>query len=289
MKKLSIVITDFNGIEQTKRCLLAIMKSTVRPEDIIIVDHGTTDDTKKELLSNFPGVTRVQGSPELWWAGATNLGIKNAIHNHSDYIMLLNNDCYIQPNTIETIKNLIIANTGSIIAPVQKDLDSNKITSITPSSCFFLGFPTLPGSMKLPKKNNSLLTTKLIIGGRGVVIPSKVFSDIGYFDEIHLPHYGADHDFYIRARKEKIPLYTTPETFVSIDNSRTTLAIKPESLTFKEFIDSFYSTRSHRNIKHVSELFKKHYPIPKLHILGITLFAVRYTSVYLVKKLLNMH
>ena len=91
-----------------------------------------------------------------------------------------------------------------------------------------------------------------------------MFTLLGLFDEEQLPHYGSDHDFYLRARRHGIPLYVATRAFVNIDNTRTTLADNPGTLSPAEFLHSLRSIRSHRNLRDVTALFRKHYPIPSL-------------------------
>jgi len=41
--------------------------------------------------------------------------------------------------------------------------------------------------------------------------------------------------------------------------------------------------RSHRNIRHIKALFKKHYPIPQLYWVGLGLYLTRYGTVFFLK------
>jgi GT2 family glycosyltransferase len=282
---LYIIITDFNGYKQTKKCLAALKASTYRNFKTIVVDHGTTHDTSKGLSTNFPDVIVLKGSENLWWTGAVNLGIRYALSHGTERIMLLNNDCYVAPDAVEILMQYSRQCAKSIVAPVQRDWKTGKINVITPCSHFLFGFPTWLGKRKLTRemKKRGLINSKLIIGGRGVVIPAELFSSIGLFDENTLPHYGADHDFYLTAKKG-VDLMIATWAFVDVDNSRTTMADNPGKLTFEEFINSFYSIRSHRNIKHVKTLFRKHYPIPGMYLLGVALYLGRYCFVYLIKR-----
>jgi GT2 family glycosyltransferase len=283
---LYIIITDFNGYKQTKKCLAALKASTYRNFKTIVVDHGTTHDTSKGLNTHFPDVIVLKGSESLWWTGAVNLGIRYALSHGAERIMLLNNDCYVTPDAVEILMQYSRQCAKSIVAPIQRDWKTGKINVITPCSHFLFGFPTWPGKRKLTRemKKNGLINSKLIIGGRGVVIPVELFSSIGLFDENTLPHYGADHDFYLKARKKGVDLMIAAWAFVDVDNSRTTMADNPGMLTFKEFINSFYSIRSHRNIKHVKALFRKQYPIPGMYLLGVALYLGRYCFVYFIKR-----
>lgn len=283
-----IVITDFNGYEQTRRCLAALQKSELQDFRTLIVDHGTTNETQTGLSRDFPDTLRITGSPDLWWAGATNRGIRAALDRGAKSIMLLNNDCYVTPSTIGTLVSLSQANPTSIIAPIQRNWKTRKITAVRATTCFLLGFPTVqfPQWMMPPIDPTQLLRVNLVFGGRGAIIPESVFSAIGFFDEGNLPHYGADHDFYLRARASRIPMYVAPSSIVDIDTTRTTLAENPGRMNLSEFLESFRSIRSHRNFRDIHALFRKHYPIPRMYFVGIILHTFRYGLVYLVSRTL---
>lgn len=286
LNNLYVIITDFNGYAQTRRCLRALRASRYRDFTILVVDHGTSEETRNGLAAEFPEVVHIVGSSELWWTGATNLGVQCALERGADALLLLNNDCYVTLETIGTLVKLACANPDAIIAPVQRDWQSGQVTAISLRSLFLLGFPTVPDPRRLTTemKSRELLPVKLIGGGRGVIIPGSVFSQIGLFDEEQLPHYGADHDFYLRAHRRKIPLYIATRAVVDIDNTRTTLADNPGALSFAEFRRSLYNIRSHRNLRDVTALFRKHYPIGHLHLLGVALYTGRYVVVYLLKR-----
>ncbi|OAI13057.1 hypothetical protein A1507_18045 [Methylomonas koyamae] len=290
MNKLYIVITDFNGFTQTRRCLDALSVSTYKDFTVLVVDHGTTEETRIGLAQNYPDVIRLTGTPELWWAGANNLGIRFAMDKGADLIMLLNNDCYVEPDTLNRVISSIASHREAIIAPVQRDWRTGRFIAVNPKSCFLFGFPTISGKRK-PKfcmEAPELLSVKLIIGGRGVVIPVSIIQKVGFFDEKRLPHYGADHDFYIRATKLGVKLGINTSAFVKVDNAKTTIASNPEVLAINEFIFSLISARSHRNVRAINMLFRLHFPMRRLYYVGVMLYYLRYLLVYMAKRFLYL-
>ncbi len=284
---LHLVITDFNGCDQTRCCLQAIRASKCREFRILVVDHGSDGRTRAMLEREHPEAIRVAGSPDDWWTGATNLGIRLALDRGASAVMLLNNDCYVTPETIGILLRLSQARPDAIIAPIQRDRRSGAITSISPRSRFLFGFPTVPGPRRLTHDMAAqpLLPVKLIIGGRGVILPASVLARLGLFDAEALPHYGADHDFFMRVRRQGTPLYVATGAFVDIDDSRTTSADRPETLSWSAFLHTLRDTRSHRNLHDIAALFRKHYPIPGLYPVGVALYTGRYLLVYLVKRI----
>lgn len=275
--KLSIVIPAFDYWLQTQRCLDSLLAGSHQDIEIIVVDHGLTEDTKQGLI-RYPEVIRIRADSSLWWTGATNVGVRAALNRGARLVMLLNSDCYVAYDTVETLLRHHHTAGTAVIAPVQKDAASGVIRPYWATTCFLLGFPTL-----IPPKlgdHKRLAQVKLIMGGRGVLIPGSVFAQVGLFDEEALPHYGADHDFYLRCRRQGVPLLVATDAVVYADDSRTTLAAAYGRMSWKEFAGSLKERRSHRNMRDLTTLFKRHYPIKGLHHVGVALNVLRYFLMY---------
>ena len=285
-KRLFIVIPVFNGWPQTQKCLDSLQASDYDTIEVIIVDHGSTDETPASLPLLFPQVTHIIADSTLWWAGAVNVGVRYALSKGARFIMLLNNDCTVEKDTITRLMAYFHDPEKKVIAPIQLDFQTERIVGGVADHCFLLGFPTLifPWKTKLSRSSQKLMTTRLILGGRGVVIPSEVFQKAGIFDEHNLPHYGADHDFYLRVRQKGIPLYIAANAVVKVDSTRTTSAHSVEKMDLRSFYQTLTDKRSHKNVKYLTALFKKHYPFNKLYFLGVVFNLARYFSIFLIKK-----
>lgn len=282
VSKLTIVIPVHSGIKQLGQCLSALHSSQYQNFSVIVVDHGETDDVSRFITKDFPGAVCLRGSPALWWSGATNLGIKHALANDSQLIMLLNHDCFVRPDTINQLLDAPGLSDTAIITPVQNDLQTGK-KIVRAHSCILLGFPTLmlPSFFPGPNKQKRVVETSLIIGGRGAIIPANIFLTNGLFDEERFPHYGADHDFYFRCKKDGIRLYVNQDAIVDIDNTSNSSAAQLGRLTFPQFYQTLLDRKSHRNIYTLNSLYQNHYPIKYLHLIGLALNILRYFIVYL--------
>jgi len=286
--KLAIVIPAFSGNEQIRRCLESIYNSRHSDSHVFIVDHGITDEITRWVNDAFPRATCIRGSADLWWSGATNLGIRHALSHGSKLIMLLNHDCYLRADTINTLLKYMETTPNAIIAPVQHNPRTNKDV-VGATSFFLLGFSTiiLPAWWYKLRHSTPLVRTSLIVGGRGVLIRADSFRKAGYFDEINLPHYGADHDFYFRCRKSGIRLCVCTEALVDMDDTQTTSADTDNSLSPAEFADTLKNRSSHRNIRDLYALFSRHYPIPGLASLGVALNIARFFFIYVIQTLVR--
>lgn len=285
--KLSIVIPAFKDYQKISHCLLELSRSRYTDFNIILVDHSVSKNISLWVGSDFPHVTCLPGSPDLWWSGAMNLGIKAALGCGSDLIMPLNHDCYVRKDTIEKLLNSFQDVSNVIIAPIQFNLVTRK-ELVCATSFFLFGFPTISFRGKWCRKfrTKKLLPTGLIIGGRGVLIHAKVFKSIGYFDEKNFPHYWADHDFYLRCKKSGVKLFTCMNATVDVDDDLRSLQQNGECSFDTGIIHSLVDRRSPRNIRDIYHLFSRHYPIPGLAIMGVMLYMMRYYLVYYIRKII---
>ena len=100
--RLFIIILNWNGMTDLMECLQSVEKSTYKNE-VIVVDNGSTDGSPAAVASEFPDVRLIQTGKNLGF-GANNLGITDAIQRGADYVLLLNNDTWVDP---ECFKRLV--------------------------------------------------------------------------------------------------------------------------------------------------------------------------------------
>ena len=84
--------------------------------------------------------------------------------------------------------------------------------------------------------------------GRGTLIPLQAFSDLGLYDEKHLPHYGADYDFTYRARRAgyRILISYRARVFSHID--ATGMTIMRREFNYKGFMRYLTDMKSPANL-----------------------------------------
>lgn len=100
-KKVTIISINYNGLPDTIELLESLKKAKI-PKNlttrIIIVDNASKDDAVKKIKHKYPEVEVIISQKNLGFAGGNNLGIKNAIENNTDWIVLINNDCIVSHN-----------------------------------------------------------------------------------------------------------------------------------------------------------------------------------------------
>ena len=96
---IDVVIPAYNRFELTASCLTHLRAQTV-PHRVIVVDDGSTDDTRARLREEWPEVTIVELDENRPFTVAVNLGVRAG---EGDYVVLLNNDVDLLPACLERL------------------------------------------------------------------------------------------------------------------------------------------------------------------------------------------
>ena len=273
--RVFVVIPVLNHWEETARCLQTLGDPGDSNVAVVVVDHGSTDATKTELPIRFPYVIHLLETEDLWWTGATNVGIRYALEHGADHVVPLNNDCLLTGESLHRLVALA-SSEKAIVAPVQRAAHTREIRAVTAQTALGLGFVTLRIDTTLDPTAGELVNTGLIIGGRGAVLSRRILDVVGLFAEEELPHYHADTDFYLRCARAGIPLLVAQSIDVLVGETSTSLATVPAgTMSWPEFRETLRSPRSHRNLPALRAFFRRNYPIRFLWPLGLFLYASR--------------
>lgn len=93
---VSIAILNWNGLEETKHCLEHIKKLSYSNYEIIVVDNGSRDGSKK-YFSERDDITFIDLPKNTGFTGGH---IAANRHAHGEFLMIINNDLAIDPQWI---------------------------------------------------------------------------------------------------------------------------------------------------------------------------------------------
>jgi len=111
--KVSIIILNWNGLEDTIECIKSLKNITYPDYNVIVVDNGSRGNDAQVLKERFGAyIYLIENPGNDGFAGGVNVGIKYARDNfQADYILLLNNDTVVAPEFLsEMVK---VSETGS--------------------------------------------------------------------------------------------------------------------------------------------------------------------------------
>jgi hypothetical protein len=95
-----IVLLNWNGIDDTLDCLRSLQEVNYRNFHVLVVDNGSGDDSVGRLQryeARFP-FELIETRRNLGFAEGNNVGIRRALAQGAEYVLLLNNDTVVDPN-----------------------------------------------------------------------------------------------------------------------------------------------------------------------------------------------
>lgn len=95
---VSAVIPTFNRCDLTSRAVTSVLNQTRSPDEILIIDDGSSDGTKKKLPNQFPEA-RFISQEHRGVSAARNRGVREA---RGDWVAFLDSDDEWQPRKLET-------------------------------------------------------------------------------------------------------------------------------------------------------------------------------------------
>jgi hypothetical protein len=101
--KVSIIVLNYNGREDTLACLRSLEHLTYSNVQVIMVDNASGDGTAEAVRASHPDVVVIETGANLGFTGGNNVGIRRALEDGADYIMLLNNDTIVAPDCIDVM------------------------------------------------------------------------------------------------------------------------------------------------------------------------------------------
>lgn len=97
-----VIIITYNPKKWIEKCLSSLKQSSCIVQTIV-VDNNSSDGSIDYIKKNFSEVILIENNVNLGFGAANNLGIKKAYEEGADYVFLLNQDAWIEPDTIEKL------------------------------------------------------------------------------------------------------------------------------------------------------------------------------------------
>jgi GT2 family glycosyltransferase len=254
INRIYIVIPVHNRKHFTRECLLSLKRQTFQNFKVIVIDDGSTDGTGEMIEKEFPDVILLKGDGNLWWAGATNLGVEYALSqaDQDDYILTLNDDIMVRPTYLQTLLDAALNYPNSLIGSisVSNEDESTVVDAGVRINWLIAKYTNLAGGRRYKDilHESSSIQKVDVLPGRGTLIPIEVFQKVGLYDFKHLPHYGADYEFSRRANMNGYNLLINYEAVVISDVKMTGLNNRVNKLGWSDLIRSFFSIRSANNL-----------------------------------------
>lgn len=223
MKKISIVIVNYNVAHFLEQALKSVQKATKNIEaEVFVVDNNSVDGSVEMVKEKFPEVILISNKENVGFSKANNQAIKKAT---GEYILLLNPDTVIEEQTLEKCCAFMDEHPKAgglgvkMVDGKGKFLPESKRSLPTPWVAFskVFGLAALfPRSRKFGRYHLKYLDENEvheieILAGAYMLMRKTVLDEIGLLDEDYFM-YGEDIDLSYRITKAGYKNYYYPET-----------------------------------------------------------------------------
>lgn len=231
MPNIFVSIVNYNGKKNTLSCLsyLNKLKKENFNLEVVVIDNASKEifNVNKDEYDNFK-LKIIRSEKNLGFSGGQNLGIKYALENMADYIVILNNDVIIDSNLlVELLKTFDKEKDCGLVSPKiyfakgfefhknrYQEKDLGKVIWYGGGKMDWqniIGFHR--GVDEVDNGQYQVLEETDFTSGCCMMIKKEVFEKIGFFDEKYFLYYE-DNDLNQRAKKQGFKSYYQPNAFL---------------------------------------------------------------------------
>jgi GT2 family glycosyltransferase len=231
MKSVFVSLLNFNGRKNTLECLESLKKINLADIKltVLIVDNNSTEplDLKDDVQGEIK-IKVIKNKNNLGFSGGNNVGIRYALKNNADYILLLNNDTYVDPNFLtELLKTAEKDKSFGILVPKIYfapgfEFHKDRYAKEQLGKVFWyaggkMDWNNVIGSNRgvdeVDKGQFDKTEETEIATGCCMLISREVSEKIGYFDEEYFLYYE-DADLTIRAKNNGFKIMYVPGSII---------------------------------------------------------------------------
>jgi GT2 family glycosyltransferase len=190
--KIYVIIINWNGISDTIECIRSLEKIKYNNYHIKIIDNSPTDMDYLKLKEKLPE-NDIEKVSDNGFSAANNYGIKQALNDNYEYILLLNNDTIVHEDFLEKLISDPSDNIGIYSPKIYYYNNKNIIWSAGGNISIIraTGYSSATG-----KNHNKFTDNKYVtfVSGCCMLINANLLRQIGLLDEKYFL-YIEDTDF----------------------------------------------------------------------------------------------
>jgi GT2 family glycosyltransferase len=213
---VTTVILNWNGIADTRECLNSLRGITYPNNHILVIDNGSKEDEASLIEQEYGSfVTVLRNIENLGFAGGANVGMRRALEEGTDYVLLLNNDVTVAPSFLEAMIDAAEARRRpAALCPKAYFQDRPGVIYSTGGSVnMWTGVARQLGRGELDTGQFERAARRDYADGLCMLIPLAAVREVGLLDEEYF-NYWEETDWCVRARAKGLRCFYVPEARV---------------------------------------------------------------------------
>ena len=229
--KLSIITINYNGSRNTLNLLKSLQDQTDKDFEIIVVDNASEEADFDNLKQEIGRAILVKNDSNLGFSGGNNVGIRKAFENGADWLVLLNNDTWVESGFISTVKASLEAKEGLVGLPIVEDGQTAYAGKIE--------WLKAPSDLVHLYTHKATLVSNIYVIGACLCVEKSVFNMIGFLDEKYFLYFE-DTDFSVRAKRAGLAITILEKPKVNHQVSATTKKLGSPMLLRYHYRNALY-------------------------------------------------
>jgi len=236
-KKVHIILLNWNNEEDTLECVKSLEKISYNNYEIIIVDNGSEIESVLKIKKQYPEIKIIENEKNLGFAGGNNVGVKYAMKNNADYVLLLNNDTTVEKDFLNKLVEIGESDkkNGLFGSKIYFYSEQNRIWFAGGKVNWLRNKGTHIGLDEIDQNQYNKIKEVDYLTGCCLLIKKEVIEKIGVLEEDYFLYYE-DTDFCLRAKNIGYNCVYVPKSKIYHKISRST---KPGSPSY-----IYYHTRN---------------------------------------------
>jgi hypothetical protein len=178
---VTVAVLNFNGRELLEVILPSLAAQTYDQLEVVVVDNGSSDDSRAYLDEHWPSVAVVSIPENVGVAAALNVCVRAG---EGEFVLLLNNDLELDDRCVEELVVALRANPEAVVAGAKlRDYTHRELLDGTGDVYSWAGFAYRRGQGEIDRGQYDELLDVFGACGAVALYRRTAFEDVGEFDE----------------------------------------------------------------------------------------------------------
>ncbi len=230
--KIFVIIVTYKGKRWYDKCFSSLRESTITLQTVVI-DNTPGDEDAEYIKTHYPEVHLIKTNENLGFGRANNIGMRYAMDSGCDYVFLLNQDTWIDKDTIVRLIQIAEKHPDyGIISPIHLNAERTAINMIIGLGARHRNEKML-SDLYLNKTSDIYETN--YVNAAAWLLPRKTLEMIGGFDPIFM-HYEEDDNYLNRVIYHGLKIGVCPAAQLVHDHKGSELSDERLQIRQQQFL-----------------------------------------------------